>query len=273
MMSTDRDSNWPAFLRAGDAIQWIAVGLLLEVLLFEGTNIGLTLRCLSVGVLLWAITSSRTWLVLLALQMSLFFRDHRGTQMDFSLGSMVYCLAAISLIAYICGFSTLRIKLRAEIARILRAIVEPNRQQSRDIAEFPQASRQAIAWLMRVFMSFLVVLVSVFAIMHLPISNSGRELLWYRSAHNDMTLWPGPAIVVCTAAAFVFFWQINWSQMTPQQARLYLRSVFIYCHYRDLSMIVTRSFAPIRKSRFSEEPTSKADGLQRTALHKKPLGK
>lgn len=56
----------------------------------------------------------------------------------------------------------------------------------------------------------------------------------------DPSITMGAILIVSIVASWIVASEISWRQMTPAQARVYLRSNFLRYHYRDLRMIVVR---------------------------------
>jgi|GEM_PF-779339 len=73
----------------------------------------------------------------------------------------------------------------------------------------------------------------------------------------------GAAIFVAIIAAWIVVSEISWRQMTPSQARMYQRSIFVKLHYRDLRMVVLRRLK-LRRRRLAATSSQKNNDTQTT---------
>lgn len=87
----------------------------------------------------------------------------------------------------------------------------------------------------------------------LPVRGSWQVWL---SQNTDGTreLWPGPTLLTLMLALCVLISEFTWRQTVPGQARMYLRTVFVNEHYRDLRMIVRRRLQRRRAARQARPP-------------------
>lgn len=262
-------SAWHSLLMASDVAQFIAVGLALDFVLFRGTEIGWLLRVASVGVLLFAIARSHVWLLLLTIQVGLLVREPGRASWADSWESFWVCLAGLGLVAYASSFQMTRRHLSHLLASKLRWLIAaqegdiPN-EGRKEASERPTGDRltsdrpaggratveratverlpERLGWLLvqRGLLLAIVVLISMLVFSQLPVSYVARQQWWQRSVASDLVLWPGPTMFILALGLAVLFWQSDWRQLTPAQARMVLRSALVSTLYRDLKMIVLR---------------------------------
>ena len=267
--STGSQAAWRLCLVASDILQLALFGLLLNFLLFGGTDIKWLIRGAMIGLIIFTVARHNVWLLLAAIQSSLFLREPQRVAIEHGVDSLLYCLAAIGAIAYASSllmtrrhlgywFAQSLIPLGGEQLAIVNSAI-PNTdapvdqksgtpsepQDAIDFGHMP--NRPAALLTFRALMIVAAVLLSMLAFTHLPLSSDARQRWWLRSVDDGFTLWPGPTMLVLAIALVVLVWQSEWRQMTPPQARLMLRSTFLSIHYRDLKMIVTRRLRSSRK--------------------------
>jgi hypothetical protein len=224
-----------------DLAQLFVLGLLLDLLLFEGVEVVGLVRLAVIAALLVAVLKSHGWLVLLALQASLFMREPRRPEMMLGLVPWLYGLTSICLVAYAYLGKPFRNHVSKWLAvQTLFTIGIEERTES----EPSQSTGTSTNWIRFLAIQFLVwmviTMVAMLALLRLPISATARSE-WLRSAiENNFTVWPGATLLVLALLLVIVFMEAGWRQMTGAQARLYLRSSFILDHYRDLRMIVVR---------------------------------
>jgi len=224
------------------------MGLLLDLLLFEGVEVVGLVRLGVIAAVLVGVLKSHGWLVLLALQVSLFSREPRRTEMMLGLVPWLYGLTSMGLVAYAYLGKPFRNRVSKWIVmQALFALGMEERTASGSSG--PQAPSSI--WIRFVAIQFLVWMVVTFvamlALLRLPISATVRSE-WLRSAiENDFTVWPGATLLVLTLLLVIVFMEAGWRQMTGAQAKLYMRSSFVIDHYRDLRMIVLRRLKKSKK--------------------------
>lgn len=224
-----------------DGGQLLAVGLLLDLLLFEGTQVIGLVRLSAMAALLFGVLKSQGWLVLLALQASLFLRAPHRPEMMFGFVPGLYSLTSIGIVAYTYLGQPFRNRVsKWLVLQILIATggAEPIAVQSIQPQNLRLDGLRLAAIQFGVWMAIIVV--AMLALMRLPIS-AGARSEWLRSAiENDFTIWPGATLLVLSLLLVIVFAEAGWRQMTVAQASLYMRSAFALDHYWDLRMIVLR---------------------------------
>lgn len=221
------DSPSPQLQVVADVIQLGLLAVLLRWFFFENSEIVVAWQVLVTGGLLVAIWRSMGWVVLMATQLNLFVGEPRRFDAHQAPEAVLTCFVILVLLAYTCSFRTTRREVQQWFAKIISPLIGP-------------VVGSTIGLIVRLLNIFAVVLVSVVLFGLLPLSAHAREQWWQLSLTNGLTLWPGPTALVFVLACVIVFSQIEWLQLRPAEARLYLRSLFVRYHYADLRMIVLR---------------------------------
>lgn len=231
-----------------DLVQMFVVGLLLDVLLFSGTEVSGLIRLGVVAAVMIAVIKTQGWLVLLVLQASLFFSEPRRPDMVLGLTPWLYSLSSLCLIAYVYLGKSFRKRMSQWLAMQALfglGVEEQAPQQSSSPQESPSSWIQFVS--IQVLLLLGLTFVAMLALLRLPISSTARSE-WFRHAiENDFTVWPGATLLVLTLLLIIVFMETSWRQMTTPQAKLYLRSAFFLEHYKDLRMVVVRRLKNKRK--------------------------
>ena len=228
--------RWRACCVLGAGTQLLAVGVLFDYLLFSGFAISVWLRLIAIVLLLGATWKFTGWVLLLAIQVSLFLGELSHREIVDEVNVIVYCCATLALVAYVnSGWLS-----PGKIGRWLPFILYPRRDPDADNSGSGD-HREAGPWFRVVpYITWLAVsiLVSVFLMVCLPIWGSTELALYRRSVESQQTLWPGPLLVVSAVGLVVVVREMAWRQITSAEARLYLRSAFMLAHHGDLRAIV-----------------------------------
>ena len=230
-----------------DFAQLLIMGLLLDLLLFEGVEVVGLLRLGVVAAVLIGVLKSHGWLVLLALQVSLLSREPRRTEMMLGLVPWLYGLTSIGLIAY--AYLGKPFRNRLSNWMVIQALFAIGIEERTVLGSSgPQAPGPT--WIQFIAIQFLVWIVVTFvamlALLRLPISGTVRSEWLRRAIENDFTVWPGATLLVLTLLLVIVFMEAGWRQMAGAQAKLYMRSWFVLDHYRDLRMFVIRRLKKIK---------------------------
>ncbi len=243
----DERSQRPVAFRSvmvvGDCIQLLVAGLLLERLLFQGTEVSATWRLTAIALLLICVTKSYGWAVLVAIQISLFLREPGRDGMTFDFSSSVYCLMAVVLIVYACGARAVHQRVSHWFASQVLSIWERGHGDQRPTADWWRASVLLVSRGLVVGGSLVF---AALLLTYLPVSESARTK-WLQDAVANGTFWPGATLVVVSLCLLVACREAAWRQMTCAQAQLYQRSVLLLEHHRDLRMVILRRLKVRRK--------------------------
>jgi hypothetical protein len=233
---------------AAEIVQLLGVGLVLDWLLFGGVAVVGLIRLGVVSAVLVGMLKSQGWLVLLAVQVSLFSREPGRPEMIIGIVPWLFGLASICIVAYAYLGKPFRTSVSRWMAtQLLFAIGLGDPTAATN--SMPQTSKSN--WVrfvtMQLLMWMVVIFVAMLALSRLPISVAVRSE-WLRSAiENDFIVWPGASLLAITLLLVIVFREAAWRQMTGAQARLYLRTSFVLDHYRDLRMIVMRQLKKNKK--------------------------
>ena len=252
----ESSGRWQTRRLLADGIQLLVVGILLEYLLFNGTAIRITLRLIAIVLLLVGVMRSSGWLLLVALQASLFLREPGDAQMTYGISSFLFCLVALALVVYAHSGSNTRRRLSHWFA--LQVSVLSGRGPSRR----NWGEHQSFHWwkldvtkAVPAFSLAAIVLIAALLLIRLPITPHARWEWFQYSAAHEATLWPGANVIVVLLLLVLILREAAWRQMTPAQSRLYLRCTFMLEHHWDLRMIVLRGLR--RKKRAgATQPTN-----------------
>lgn len=248
------------------------IGLLLELLLFEGTEVIWLIRLGVIAALLAGVLKSQGWFVLLALQCSLFLREPRRTEMYFGVAPLLFCLTVLAIIAYAYLGRSFRTRLSVWIVEQLRPLLGMKIAPAGTTLIGNQAEvSPAWYWMKFIaiqFMSwFMVISLTMVALQRLPLTASMRSE-WLRSSiENEFTAWPGATLLVVAGFLVVIFMEAGWRQMTAAQASSYLRGSFMLYHYSELRMIVLRR---LKLKRVAASDASATKQLTKRAIDAPP---
>ncbi len=243
-------AHWVSWLPiALEWIQLLMVGLLLDLLLFSGTEAAGLVRLGSIAALLVGVIKGQGWLLVLALQLSLALRESKQTEANLSLGALLYCATALTLIIYTSAGRAFRSWLAQQITELIVTTFEipariVEKQNITPVGTDPTAER--IGWIKFIAIRFVAVValtsIAMLLMQRLPITNVTR-LEWLKSSiANNYMIWPGATMVVIAILLVVLFSEMSWRQMTKGQGRVYLRSTFLIGHLGELRMIAIRRF-------------------------------
>ncbi len=230
----------------GTLLQLTFVGVVLDWMLFTGTQANLWVQLLLITLLLMAAWKWNGAVILVAFQFRLFMQEPGRSSMIPDLSGVIYGVLSLLIVAYACWS-------RAATSRISDWFADSILQWTAAAKSFatepsenrPQDSQLAIeqVWLAG------CTLLAMFFMITLPLTTSVREQWLQQAKANDFVLWPGATVVVLVIAVGVLARNIVWRQMSPAQASLYLKSTFVTEHFHDLRMIVLRRLKKRRQSK------------------------
>ncbi len=243
----EHSETWQALNLLGSMIQWLIMALMLDILLFAGSPIRLSVQLIIVAVVLFVAARWSGSVVLVAMQLSLFFREPADDQMIAGWGALLYCTIALALIAVISQAQSMRQRVNGWFANQMFELLVPGglRAPAAELS-YPPATASSSATNERVFQLvpwlalLAAVLVASLVMRRLPITSGLREQWLQYSIAIDYVLWPGASIIVVAVALLVFVRESGWRQMTNSQAQLFLRCSFVLDHFHDLRLIALR---------------------------------
>ncbi len=244
---TEQTVTWQAFRFVGDILQFCAITVVLGMLLFADTSVSLTVQLLTTAVLLWGALRWGGWVVLVAIQVSLFFREPGGSQMNPGWEAFLYCVISLLIIALVSHSPSIRRQASRWFANQMTMLVCQQSLQDQSSGR-SESTNQAlendpadrILYPMQWMVLLGTVLLAILLMRWLPITSSLRLQWLERSVANAYMLWPGASLVVLVIGLLVTVREAAWRQMTTGQARLYLCCSFVLGHFPDLKMVVLR---------------------------------
>ncbi len=235
--------------------QLLVMGLLLDLLLFGGVE-GLGLVRLGViAAVLVGFLKSHGWLVLFALQVSLFSREPNRPEMTLGVIPWLYGLCSLVLVAYAYLGKPFRNRVSKWMVTQCLNLLGMEEQTVTGSSETHSLSASMFQFIAIRFLVWMAItFVAMLALLRLPVTSMARSE-WLRNAiENDFTVWPGASLLAMTLLLVIVFMEVSWRQLTGAQAKLYMRSSFILDHYRDLRMIVVRRLKMNKKLGSSDVP-------------------
>ena len=241
-----------SYLLAADLLHMGLAALLLNMFLFSGTEVQLLFQLLITGLIAVVMVRGGGWLVLGAVQISLFFFERRAPIVSVHSSTIFLALFCLALVAYATGFRTIRRLLREWLGRILFALAaQPAVTAPKSIlTELDARQEQLEHWmwmrqhswhlLTRFGRLLAIVLVASIAFLQLPFTLPGVRVWWNRTVAMDYMLWPGPNVFIF-ALVCVLVWTLgSWRRLNRDQARLYLKTQYVRDHFRELRSILVR---------------------------------
>lgn len=232
---------WYASVIFAQAGQLLFVGILLDAVLFPGSELDFKLRLIAISLVLLAIIRSQVWFLLLAIQLSLFLTEPEHNMAIWDLGAIAYCSLAVAVILYACVAQTSARTFSRKFACWVAPPTEFDSAEHWLASPNDRTWRQDVSTLCIELAAVLgIVLCAVALLNYLPLTDTAQSEWLRRSLGNRSLLWPGPTIVVVAFGIFLIAREIAWRQLTPAQARTYLRSEFFSHHQPDLKLFIRR---------------------------------
>lgn len=265
------------YLLMADILHMMVAYLLLSLFLFTGTEVPLLFQLALSAVIFVVMIRGGGWLALAAMQVSMFFYETRVDEAHLQLPTIVFAVVCLAFIAYATGFRTIRRWLREWLGRGLQELIvappypgnrsmltEMDARRER-LAEWQWLSQQTLMMLLRSARLLLIVLVASLAFLKLPFTRVGVQSWWDRSLAMDMVLWPGANVFTVAIVCLIILTIGSWRQLSVRQARLYLKSLYVREHYRELRSILVRG-------KFLSEPiVSQTKPVKATAVSVPPV--
>jgi len=242
------DSQWNAIWIIGGLLQLLAISLLIELLLGFTESLGLMLRLSLLAIIMTCIVLRLGWLVLVAIQVSLFFQEpmrqpleHIPSGLFFVLASMFAMVAAMKIPQSHRFVTDVFLTLfRIEIDQG-SSTISSNTSETKNRRLFVRLS--LAIWALH---GTLIVLFAVFLLTKVPVGRQYDSWLQW-SLQNGQAVWPGALLMVLMIALLVVVRENAWRQLEPSQARLYLRSIRLIANYRDLFGFERHRLRQLRK--------------------------
>ncbi|MCA9134545.1 MAG: hypothetical protein KDA45_15350 [Planctomycetales bacterium] len=245
---------WRAGYVVGDCLQLLVVGLVLELLLFQGAPQSPVLRLSILGLLLLAVARAQGWCLLVALQANLLLQaPHAGQRLP-GVAELLYCLLALGVVAYAYGAPTARPRFSRWMAAQVVALGRRAGERSGATTGGTTGTRTGhdpaavslggrfLAWGVNWALPLLgSVLLAMMLWTVLPLDPPSQEQLLRRSLARGGSLWPGATLLVLALAGGIVCREIVWRQLTPGQARQVLRAVWMLEFHAELRLFVRQA--------------------------------
>ena len=237
------------FLLLADVIHMLVAGVALWPFLFTGTSVPVMFQLVITALIMLVMVRGGSWLVLGAMQANMLWGEARVQIQGVDLATVLTSAYCLAFVAYAAGFRTIRRWLRNWLGLILQTLFEApvqNRDRSllteldhrRDrLADWQSLLEQSQQLLIRGARLLAVVAAASIAFVQLPIVQSG----WNRNIDMDFQLWPGPNVFTMAILCMLIISLGSWRQLNSLQAKVYVKSLYVMAHFRELRSILSRS--------------------------------
>ncbi len=220
---------WSTCLWIADVIVWLIIVGLLNGVLFFGTEISYYVRVPTLLLLAFCIYRLHGWVILLAIQARLWSTEWSQQYLVYDFLTIYVSLVTLGMLSYSYSPMTIRNPLRFWLAAMVYRVLEGrNAFEVKHIAQVEKSLVLRFGW------HVLLTLVTMLLFSTQPRPEQVREKWWELSAQNGLLFWPGPTIVLIAVGGILLLGIWDWRQIEPSQARLYMRSLLVKSHYREL---------------------------------------
>ncbi len=240
------------YLLMADVLHMSLVAIVLCLVLFTGTEVPFTLQLVITALVMVVMLRGGSWLVLGAMQVSMYFYESRAGSARLDLPIIVNAVLCLAMIAYAAGFRSIRSLLREWIGRLLYLLmIDPPKPGEQNVLASLDARRDHIeSWTMLREQSLMViiraarllaiVLAASIVFLQLPITRPAITAWWQRSVADGNQLWPGPTGFILAIVCLLVISIGSWRRLSELQARLYLKSDYVREHFRELRSVLVR---------------------------------
>lgn len=241
------------YLLMADLIHMFLAALSLNMFLFVSTEVPLLFQLAITALIMVVLLRGGAWLVLGAMQISMFFYETRVETTSVSLSTLIQAAYCLAMVAYAAGFRSIRRLLREWLGLTLQTMLTPadppaggnalsNLEAYQDqMADAVWLREQYVRLLIRSARIVAIVIIASFAFVRLPFTVPGIQAWWRRTADMNFTLWPGPTAFVLALVCLVVLSYGSWRRLNRSQATLYVKSQYMRDHFRELRSILVRS--------------------------------
>ncbi len=227
---------WRIGYMFGNCVQLVALGLVLNGLLFGEEPVWLSLRLGMIGLILWAIAREHAWAALIPVQISWFLRERPDSFSNIGLLHILTSLAAMLLIVYALRARRLRDQFSATFADGLTGrlanVTSPEDSVSMRVL------RGVSGLLLAVVLIFAVLAAVVVILQYLPASFANRRWWFHVTHRNQHVFWP---IFWGGIGLLMLLREISWRQLSGRQAGMFLRSELVLEHRREFGSFFRRA--------------------------------
>ncbi len=245
-------------------LQLTVVGVLIGVLLFQGTELFLAVQALFVILLLLLIGRTSAAPLLVAFQLVLFFRETKSSSTLLDAGSSLFVLIVLGLLMFLSRDETLKRFTRRSVMELARSLF--TRGNVPTVQPVVAPSSLLVPVVQGAMLLTLCVLAAQIVLMQLPLPG---EVQRGQPSFDEMrqTLASAPTLLTALLASVLVMSWLSWCRLTRGQASLYARSTLVSLLYSDLSLIVRHRIHFRRRERLSR-PANIALEIERAIASK-----
>ncbi len=226
----------------GNCIQFVLIGLLLDLLLFTDVEINAGLKLALLAFLIFGIAKRQAWLLLVAIQCALFFRDVRNTSLMLNMLSYIYATTVLILLLFTFRLEKYSEFISGYIADKIMGVISGEKkswQQTHRLSS--DAVLPSLAKLASRIIAFAgVILLASIVIRYLPFAIDRQKYLLSAAQENDYMMWPGSGVLVFALGLFLVIREFFWRRATPLQAVMYLRGLHLREHNVEIGSVIRR---------------------------------
>ena len=234
-------------MKAASLVLIMFCGWFFLTFLYTGAVLNLSLKFFFLAILVLTLRRWTGALLLALLQIHLFFLEPRVVDSDGAAGEFVWVMATVLLVMAVSRFRTLQEKdEHSTVRRLLSSLsTRAANTNEHDSSAMPRHFRSAILTLGRSVL--LLVACSLVALDVMSLVPPDRTITGLNTV-REFRLRPSGYRVIMSGlllfSAFVLGWLVInegvWRRLSPSQAGIYLRSVFLKWLHRDLRMLTKR---------------------------------
>jgi hypothetical protein len=252
---------WQLSYLLGDALHLLLLGFLLNWVFLGSFELWLSVRILTVVLLLLAITREHGGLMLLASLGVLIASEPASEIFTPNVQGMRYCLFALASVAYAYRFQSVRKAFSGSLADWLVPDSSEGGESGMDLDSQPRVLERGTSMIEKTLRWLVIAGISLLLAMFLlalaPYGELTSDRLLSRSLARGNTPVAGATLCIVVLAVLIIVREVGWRQHSAEQARLWLRSSFVMEHWPDLRMMVRRTMK-LERSALNEE---KADNV------------
>lgn len=255
---SELDLNQPAMsLPTGLILQFLAMSLVTLLLLSLAPDLPLSLRLLFVAVILLTLKRLGGLAILVTMQADLALREGRSVVSMGGFSGLLLVIVVLGIVMLVFRQRLLLRRLSAtSVAEMTRTMLTGSAESDERFATGSQSGpKHMTASVMSAVAQLLMCVIAARLLLYLLPRNrqlSGHLRNWISA---DPALESGAWILWTILVAGLILMEWSWRRLTPPQARMYLRSVFLKQHFRDLGMVVVRRIRDRRKRALAEKST------------------
>ena len=244
--SRNTDPRDAALQTMGGLLQLVVVGVLIGVLLFQGTELAVSVQALFVILLLLLIGRTSAAPLLVAFQLVLFFRETKSPSLVHDFGSSLFVVIVLGLLMFLSRDQTLKRFTRRSVTDLARNLfwgwsdspvpAIPKQRDTHTSPDHTTPPSHSSLFQNGVALVFYV-LVAQILLTAFPIPRDvQRGHQSYEETKQALASAPSLLIVIVTTVILMSW--LSWHRLTVEQASLYARSTMVTLLYSDIRMVV-----------------------------------